>query len=57
MICLRTREYNEVPVHLGAALKEKAPVIVLHLTRRPILIPECQKLDMNSHLKTGRVSE
>jgi transketolase len=54
VINLHPWEYNEVPVLLGAALKENVPVIVLHLTRPPILIPDRQKLGMASHFEAGR---
>ena len=54
VINLHPWEYNEVPVLLGAALKEKAPIVVLHLTRPPIPIPDRQKLGMASHFEAGR---
>lgn len=47
-------EHNEVPVLLGAALHQKAPVIALHLTRPPIEIPDRQKLGMPSHFAAAR---
>jgi transketolase len=47
-------EYNEVPVVLGAALKQKAPIVILHLTRPPILIPDREKLGMPSHFEAAR---
>jgi len=42
-------EYNEVPVVLGAALKSDIPIIVLHLTRPPIEIPDRDRLGIPSH--------
>ncbi len=42
-------EYNEVPVLLGAALQQKAPIVVLHLTRPPIMIPDRAALGMAPH--------
>jgi len=40
VINLHPWEYNEVPVLLGAALQQKAPIVVLHLTRPPITVPD-----------------
>jgi transketolase len=54
VINLHPWEYNEVPVLMAAALKEKAPVVVLHLTRPPITIPDRQKLGMASHFEAAR---
>jgi transketolase len=42
-------EYNEVPVLLGAALKTTVPLVVLHLTRPPITIPDRAKLVAFAH--------
>jgi transketolase len=47
-------EYNEVPVMLGAALKGDVPIVVLHLTRPPITIPDRQALGMPSHFAAAR---
>lgn len=47
-------EYNEVPVVIGAALKTKAPVLALHLTRPPIEIPDRDALGMASHFEAAR---
>ncbi len=54
IINLHPWEHNEVPVMLGAALKEDAPVIGLHLTRPPIEIPDREKLGMPSHFEAAR---
>jgi len=47
-------EHNEVPVLLGAALQQKAPIVVLHLTRPPIVIPDRAALGMASHFEAAR---
>ncbi len=47
-------EYNEVPVVLGAALRQKAPIVALHLTRPPIAIPDRAALGMPSHFAAAR---
>ncbi|MBI4734834.1 MAG: transketolase [candidate division NC10 bacterium] len=47
-------EYNEVPVLLGAALRQDVPIVVLHLTRPPIEIPDRAKLGMASHFEAAR---
>lgn len=53
-INLHPWEYNEVPVVLGAALKQTAPIVILHLTRPPILVPDREKLGMPSHFEAAR---
>lgn len=47
-------EYNEVPVLLGAALKQDVPLVALHLTRPAIQIPDREKLGMPSHFDAAR---
>jgi len=47
-------EYNEVPVLLAAALKEKAPILALHLTRPNVEIPDRAKLGMADHFQAAR---
>jgi transketolase len=47
-------EHNEVPVVLAAALKERAPIVALHLTRPSIEIPDRQALGMASHFEAAR---
>ena len=47
-------EHNEVPVLLGAALEKEVPIIVLHLTRPPIEIPDRAKLGIPSHYVAAR---
>ncbi len=47
-------ERNEVPVVLGAALQYDVPIIVLHLTRPPIEVPDREALGMDSHFAAAR---
>jgi len=54
VINLHPWEYNEVPVLLGAALQLDAPIVALHLTRPPVLIPDRQALGMASHFTAAR---
>jgi len=54
VIDLHPWEYNEVPVVLGAALAQKAPIVALHLTRPPVTIPDRAKLGMASHFEAAR---
>ena len=54
VINLHPWEHNEVPVLLGAALRQSAPIIALHLTRPPIKIPDRQKLGIASHFEAAR---
>ena len=42
-------EHNEVPVLLGEALGTEIPIVVLHLTRPPIAVPDRNQLGMPSH--------
>jgi len=54
IINLHPWEYNEVPVLLGAALKQDVPIVALHLTRPPINIPDREKLGMPSHFDAAK---
>ena len=54
VINLHPWEHNEVPVLLGAALNTEVPIIALHLTRPPIVIPDRQKLGMPSHFEASK---
>ena len=54
IINLHPWEYNEVPVLLGAALREKAPIVALHLTRPPVTIPDRAGLGIPSHFEAAR---
>ncbi|HET9808651.1 MAG TPA: transketolase [Candidatus Limnocylindria bacterium] len=47
-------EYNEVPVVLGAAFQQKAPIVALHLTRPNVDIPDRKALGMDSHFAAAR---
>jgi len=53
-INLHPWEYNEVPVLLGAALKQPAPIIALHLTRPPVEVPDRTRLGMPTHFEAAR---
>jgi len=54
IINLHPWEYNEVPVLLGAALRQCAPIVALHLTRPPIVIPDRAALGIPSHFEAAR---
>jgi len=54
IINLHPWEHNEVPVVLAAALKEKAPIIALHLTRPNIEVPDREKIGMASHFEAAK---
>lgn len=54
VINLHPWEHNEVPVLLGAALRQAAPIVALHLTRPPITIPDRAALGMPSHFAAAR---
>ena len=54
IINLHPWEYNEVPVLLAAALREKAPIVALHLTRPPVTIPDRAALGIPSHFEAAR---
>ncbi|HTE04676.1 MAG TPA: transketolase [Planctomycetota bacterium] len=47
-------EANEVPVVLAAAFGSGVPILVLHLTRPPIEIPDRARWGMDSHLEAAR---
>jgi transketolase len=47
-------EHNEVPVLLGAALRTEAPIVVLHLTRPPIAVPDRAALGIPSHFAAAQ---
>ncbi len=53
VINLHPWEHNEVPVLLGAALKQDAPIVALHLTRPPVEIPDREALGMPSHFEAA----
>jgi transketolase len=54
VIDLHPWEHNEVPVVLGAALRQKAPIVALHLTRPNVDIPDRRALGMDSHFAAAR---
>lgn len=54
IINLHPWEHNEVPVVLATALKEKAPIIALHLTRPNIEVPDREKIGMASHFEAAK---
>ncbi|HEY5487837.1 MAG TPA: hypothetical protein VIK06_09330 [Candidatus Limnocylindrales bacterium] len=54
VIDLHPWEYNEVPVLLGAALSQAAPIVALHLTRPAMEIPDRQALGIPSHFEAAR---
>jgi transketolase len=47
-------EYNEVPVLLAAALAADAHIVVLHLTRPPITVPDRAALGIPAHFEAAR---
>jgi transketolase len=54
VIDLHPWEYNEVPVVLGAAFRQAAPIVALHLTRPAIELPDRAALGMPSHFEAAR---
>jgi transketolase len=54
IINLHPWEHNEVPVLLGAALQQAAPIVALHLTRPAIEIPDRKALGIPSHFEAAR---
>ena len=54
VIELHPWEHNEVPVMLAAAFRTAAPIVVLHLTRPPIALPDRAAMGMPSHLAAAR---
>jgi transketolase len=54
VIDLHPWEYNEVPVLLGTALGLDAPIVALHLTRPPVVIPDRAALGIPSHFEAAR---
>ncbi len=47
-------EANEVPVVLGAAFREKFPIVILHLTRPKIEIPDREKLGIPHYFEAAK---
>jgi transketolase len=54
VIDLHPWEYNEVPVVLAAAFATDVPIVVVHLTRPAIEIPDRAALGMPSHFAAAR---
>ena len=54
VIDLHPWEYNEVPVVLGAALRQNVPIVALHLTRPKVTIPDREALGMASHFEAAK---
>jgi len=54
IINLHPWEHNEVPVVIAAALRQKAPIVALHLTRPPIPVPDRAALGLPSHFAAAR---
>ncbi|RLC76827.1 MAG: transketolase, partial [Chloroflexi bacterium] len=54
VINLHPWEHNEVPVVLGEALKHDVPIIILHLTRPAIVVPDREALGMPSHFEAAK---
>lgn len=54
VVDLHPWEYNEVPVVLAAALRTRAPIVALHLTRPPVTIPDRAALGLGSHFDAAR---
>jgi len=54
VVNLHPWEANEVPVVLAASLASGIPVIVLHLTRPPIEIPDRAALRMDDHFAAAK---
>lgn len=54
VVNLHPWEANEVPVVLAAALGSGIPIIVLHLTRPPIAIPDRAALGMDDHFAAAK---
>jgi transketolase len=47
-------EHNEVPVLIAAAMATDSHIVVLHLTRPPIQIPDRDALGMASHFEAAK---
>ena len=54
VINLHPWEHNEVPVMLGAALNMPVPIVILHLTRPKIEVPDRQKLNIPSYFESAK---
>jgi transketolase len=54
VIDLHPWEYNEVPVVLGAAFATDVPIVIVHLTRPAIELPDRAALGIPSHFSAAR---
>ncbi len=54
VVNLHPWEANEVPVVLAEAFKHDFPIVILHLTRPPIEIPDRQALGIPSHFEAAK---
>ncbi len=54
VINLHPWEHNEVAPMLAAALATEAPIVILHLTRPTVAIPDRQKLGVAAHTEAAR---
>jgi transketolase len=54
VIDLHPWEYNEVPVVLAAAFATDVPIVALHLTRPPVMVPDRVALGMPGHFAAAR---
>lgn len=54
VINLTPWEYNEVPVLLGAAFATDVPIVMLHLTRPPVQVPDRAALGIAPHWDAAR---
>ncbi|MBN1825769.1 MAG: transketolase [Candidatus Eisenbacteria bacterium] len=54
VVNLHPWEYNEVPVVLAEAFRGDWPIVVLHLTRPPVEIPDREALGMAHHFEAAR---
>ena len=54
IINLHPWEHNEVAPCLSAALQTDVPIIAIHLTRPPIIIPDRKEMNIASHLDASK---
>ena len=54
VVNLHPWEANEVPVVLAEAFKHDFPIVILHLTRPPIEIPDREALGIPSHFEAAK---
>lgn len=54
VIDLHPWEHNEVPIVLGAAFAQQAPIVALHLTRPNIQVPDRAALGIPSHFAAAK---